>query len=81
MQSRSTSPKDPRQVSPVLFFPISSAISFKGPNTHIDVPSPTGPQIQPCHRVQDVHGVAEKRSESTRGRRDRERETEIDILI
>lgn len=57
----------------LFFFPISSAISFKGPNAHIDAPSPTGPQIQPCHRVQGVHDVAEKRCESAR-RRGRKKE-------
>lgn len=44
----------------LFFFPISSAISFKGPNAHIDAPSPTGPRIQSCHRVQGVHGAQPK---------------------
>lgn len=58
----------------LFFFPISSAISFKGPNAHIDAPSPTGPRIQSCHRVQGVHGAQPKNAaSSTGGRRRRER--------
>lgn len=59
MQSRSSSrERDPGQVSPVLFSPSRVLSLLKGPNAHLDVPSPTGPRTQSCHRV---HGVAEKR--------------------
>jgi len=43
MQFRSTGPRDSLSRFHLFFFPISSAISFKGLNAHVHAPSPTGP--------------------------------------